>query len=136
MSSRHTLTKHWNSKCQGRLFNIYLTVDLTIPILGLPNCLITLLCLIINICQDAFYLTKNSWNSRWGSEWNIQFLEFHSQVLCVHCEVGLIFQKIGITRKFNSIIPFLLRASFSEPGKRIQHGIWQMLTEILTSFRE
>ena len=40
---------------------------------------------------------------KWPDNWN-QKIQFHST--------------------------FLLRPSFSEPGKRIQHGIWQMLTEI------
>ena len=50
------------------------------------------------------------------------FPEFHSKILGVPREVGQKFRKIGITRKFCSIRPFLLGPSFSEPGNRIQHG--------------
>ena len=37
----------------------------------------------------AFHLTICSGNSRWGSEWNIHFPEFQSEILYVPRKVGL-----------------------------------------------
>ena len=42
-----------------------------------------------------------------------------------------LFRKIGITGKFRSIRPFLLRTSFSEPGNRIQHGWYAQVLNII-----
>ena len=73
----------------------------------------------------AFHSTKNSANPGLGSHWNRHFPEFHSEILGVPREVGLKFGKIGITRKFRSIRPFLLGPSFSEPGNR--NSTWLIL---------
>ena len=70
----------------------------------------------------AFHSTKNSRNPGFGSEWNRHFPEFHSEILGVPGEVGLIFRKIRITGEFRSIRPSLLGSSSSEAGNRIQHG--------------
>ena len=72
--------------------------------------------------MGAFHSAKNSGNSGFGSEWNRHFPEFHSEILGLPREVGLKFQKIGITGEFHSIRPFLLGPTSSEAGNRIQHG--------------
>ena len=68
-----------------------------------------------------FPFDQNSGNSGFGGEWNRHFPEFDSEILGLPREVGLKFRKIGITRKFRSIRPFLLGPSFSETGNRTQH---------------
>ena len=72
--------------------------------------------------KGAFHSNKNCGNSGLGSEWNRHLPEFHSEILGVPRKAGLKFRKIGITRKFRSIRPFLLGPSFSEPGNRTQHS--------------
>jgi len=75
--------------------------------------------------EGAFYSTKTSGNSGLWSEWNRHFPEFLSEILGVPREVGLKFQKIGITGKFRSIRLFLLGSSFTEPGNR--NSTWLIL---------
>ena len=86
--------------------------------------------------MGAFHSTKNSGNSRLGSEWNRHFPEFHSEILGLLRKVGLKFRKIGITGKFRSIRPFLLGPSFSEPTNR--NSTWlilKLLNIILVLYR-
>ena len=71
--------------------------------------------------RGASHSTKTSENSGCGSEWNRHFPKFHSEIFGVPHEIGLKFRKIGITRKFRSIRPFLLRPSFSDNNNSKWH---------------
>ena len=54
--------------------------------------------------MGAFHSTKNSGNSRLGSEWNRHFPEFHSEILGLLRKVGLASQALVSSAKIQSYL--------------------------------